>query len=136
MQARFGQPHRGHRAGPGQFILEHRHLRDDHIGAGGHAGRESVAHHPPGISRAAHGIGSRPHHGLARVQVEQALSHIGADYGIKLGQSFARGDGHRGDLCDLRLGAAKVEEGPVDVHRQVPRLLPLALAGENSLVRV
>ena len=57
LEARFGEPDAGERARASQLGFEQRHLRDEHVGAGGDAGAEAIGHHAAGFGGAADRIG-------------------------------------------------------------------------------
>ena len=59
-----------------------------------------------------------------------------AHNGVELGEALAGGEYRRRRFGRLRLGAAEIEEVPVEVDADVPRLLPFTLARKVARVRV
>src|SRR5688572_22323540 len=94
-EAGFRQSHAGKGAGPRQFRLEQRDLRDEHVGARGHTGRESIGHYAAGLGRTPDGVPCGVDHRGTGFDIEKPLLDLSRNYGVELGQSLSCGE----DCC-------------------------------------
>ena len=135
-EARLGEPDRRQSARAGQLILQQRHLCDEHVGAGRHAGGKSIRHDSPRLGCTGDRVARGADRGLAGPEIEQPLANVRRHDGIEFGDALARGRDNGSRLRGLRLRAAEIENVPVDVDADVPALLPLPEAREDVRIRI
>src|SRR5918993_560334 len=135
-ETRLGETKRGNRAGAIEFGLQHGDFRVQYLGAADHAGAKSLVHHPARLYRGfdpfLRGVDGSAGGGdfkLPRLDLKGSLP-------VELVDACGDGAGTGGGLGPVGGPASTVPEGPRQVHRRVPRVLPAIRSREDPRVRL